>query len=176
MLSLVLTALMSFLWFHGTRVTVASPKQTAVQLGQLEIIATDIQHIAFIGDSFPGPSKYSESIRVFVRIKNVGDSPVCAKLIPTIEEYKGSELWRTDPVKPEYALVPEVRNLSPGKAISGSYMFELEPAKRKYILVIEQKSAGQSCGDMQKDQKRWFQHLKLLEFPSNQSIISEPRT
>ena len=156
MLSLVLTALMSFLWFHGTRVTVASPKQTAVQLGQLEIIATDIQHIAFIGDSFPGPSKYSESIRVFVRIKNVGDSPVCAKLIPTIEEYKGSELWRTDPVKPEYALVPEVRNLSPGKAISGSYMFELEPAKRNTSWSSNKRARAKAAGICKKIRNAGF--------------------
>jgi hypothetical protein len=156
---------MSFLWFHGAHVKVATPKQTAVQLGQLEIIATHIEYKAIIEDNFAGPSRSFERIRVFVSIKNVGESPVCAKLIPTIEEYKGPELWRTDPIKPEYALVPGLRNLAAGKKVSGSYTFEPEPVKRKYVLVIEQKSASQSCGDVQKDKQTLVSTPRLVRIP-----------
>src|SRR5947209_7033208 len=123
---LVFAALTSMLWFHCAQVKVATPKQMTFQLGQLEIIATHIEHKLIIADNFTGPSRQFERIDVYVSIKNVGDSPVCAKLIPTIEEYKGLELWRTDPVKPTYSLAPRVRDLAPGMAISGSYTFEPE--------------------------------------------------
>jgi hypothetical protein len=165
MLSLVLAALMSPLWFHSAQVRVATPKQPAVQLGQLQIIATRTEQQMIIADNFTGPSKYFERIHVYVSIKNVGDFPVCAKLIPMIEEYKGSELWRTDPIKPEYALVPGVRSLAPGKTISGSYTFEPEPVKRKYFLVIEQESTSQSCGDMQKDRKTLVSTPRVVRIP-----------
>ncbi len=161
----VLAALMSLVTFHSAQVKVASPKQTTAQMGQLEIRATHIKHRMAIADSFTGPSQYPEWIEVYVSVKNVGKSPVCTKLIPTIEEYKGLELWRTDPVKPEYLRLPKVRNLAPGKMISGSYTFEPEPVKRKYILVIEQKSLSQSCEETEKVQTTVISTPRVVRIP-----------
>jgi hypothetical protein len=159
------TALMSLVMFHNAQVTVASPKQTTAQLGQLEVRASHIDGQVFIADSFTGPSRHIERIYVYVSIKNVGESPVCAELIPTIEEYKGLEFLRSDPIKSEYIGMPRVRNLAPGKKISGSYTFEPEPVKRKYILVIEQKSASQSCGDAEKDKKTLISAPRVVRIP-----------
>jgi hypothetical protein len=161
----VLTALMSLVMFHNAQVTVASPKQTTAQLGQLEVRASHIEGQVIIADTFTGPSRYIERIYVYVSIKNVGESPVCAELIPTIEEYKGLEFWRADPIKSEYIVMPRVRNLAPGKKISGSYAFEPEPAKREYVLVIEQKSASQSCGDTENDQKTLISASRVVRIP-----------
>jgi hypothetical protein len=152
MLSLVLAALMSLGRFQAAKVNAPVPGQPTAQLGQLEIKATRIERQMIISESFTGPSRYSDRIKIHVRIKNVRNSAVCAELSPTIEEYKGLELWRTDPIRREYIRVPQVRNLPPGKTISGSYAFESEPVKRKYILVVEQKSRNQNCGETKKDQ------------------------
>jgi len=148
----VLAALMSLVTFHNVQVKVPSSKQTTAQLGHLELRVTHINGQVIIADNFTGPSKHTERIDIYMSIKNVGDSPVCAELLPAIEEYKGLEFWRTDPVKPENIRIPKVRNLAPGKTISGSYTFEPEPVKRRYILVIGQKHPNQICGETQKDQ------------------------
>jgi hypothetical protein len=152
MLSLVLAALTSLGWFQAAAVSPSVAGLPTAQLGQLEIKATRIEGQMIISDNFTGPSKYTDRITIHVRIKNVGNSAVCAELNPAIEEYKGLELWRTDPIKREYIRIPRIRNLPPGKTITGSYVFEPEPAKRKYILVVEQKSRSQNCGETQKDQ------------------------
>jgi hypothetical protein len=75
------------------------------------------------------------------------------------------EFWRTDPVKPENIRIPKVRNLAPGKTISGSYTFEPEPVKRRYILVIEQKHTNQSCGETQKDQTTVTSTPRVVRIP-----------
>jgi hypothetical protein len=152
MLSLVLAALISLGRFQAAAVSASVPGQPTAQLGELEIKATRVEGQMIISDSFTGPSRHTDRITINVRIKNVGNSIVCAELNPSIEEYKGLELWRVDPVKKEYIRVPQVRNLAPGKTISGSYVFEPEPVKRKYILVVEQKSRNQNCRERQKDQ------------------------
>jgi hypothetical protein len=165
MLSLVLAALMPLGRFQAATVSASVPGQPTAQLRQLEIRATRIKAQMIISDSFTGPSKYTDRIKVHVSIKNVGNSAACAELLPTIEEYKGSELWRVDPVKQEYSRMPRVRNLAPGETITGSYAFEPEPVNRKYVLVVEQKGSSQSCGETQKDHATVISTLRIVRLP-----------
>jgi hypothetical protein len=164
-LSLVLAALMSLGRFQAVAVSPSVPGQPTAQVGQLEIKATRIEGQMIISDSFAGPSKYTDRIEIHASIQNVGNSAVCTELIPTIEEYKGLEFWRVDPVKREYSRIPRVRNLAPGKTIKGSYAFEPDPVKRKYVLVIEQKGSSQSCGETQKDHTTVISTPRVVRIP-----------
>jgi hypothetical protein len=84
----VLAALMSLVTFHNAQVKVANPKQTTAQLGHLELRVTHIKGQEIIADNFTGPSKHAERVDIYISIKNVGDFPACAELLPAIEEYK----------------------------------------------------------------------------------------
>lgn len=120
------------------------------RLGNLELSVSKVEHSILIADSFTGPTHYTSIAQVYLRIRNVGEFPICAELIPTVEEYKDSELWNTEPIKTGLPGNPKVRNLKPGEESKGRYDFELSPVRRAYVLVLQLRDKSQGC---EKDRK-----------------------
>ncbi len=140
------------------------------RLGQLEITVTKTRWWVLIGDNFYGPSTYEDQARVSLRITNVGNFPVCAKIHPSLEEYKNSEFLNTDSAKSEQANAPKVEHLAPGEQITGSYTFIITPIitasqARNYVLVLEQPNRSQGCGERRKDKNTFVHGATLIRFP-----------
>lgn len=132
------------------------------RLGRLQISVTKFEQFILVGDSFTGPTHYDRIGHVYLRIRNVGDFPICAELVPTVEEYKNSELWNIKPVKTGFRDDPKVRQLEPGGESTGSYSFQLSPAQRTYVLVLEQREKSQGCGEQRRDRKTFVTGTRAL--------------
>jgi hypothetical protein len=143
----------------------------ARRIGQLEISVTKTRSWAVISDSFTGPSTYEDLAQVSLRITNVGNFPVCAKIHSSLEEYKDSELLDTDSAKSGLSRAPIVEHLAPGEKATGSYTFTIKPIitssqpKRKYVLVLEQLGRSQGCGEQRKDKNTLVHGDTFIRFP-----------
>jgi hypothetical protein len=115
-------------------------------LGNLKIRVVKTEQTVLIADSFIGPSTYLQVGQIYVRIQNSGDFPVCASLVPTVEEYKGAEWTYTQPIQTGFAYNPKIEKLRPGAQASGRYDFRPSPQKRDYVLVLQQAGQTQKCG------------------------------
>jgi hypothetical protein len=134
----------------------ASPKAVSVptqSLGKLEITVSKLEQGTMIADRFDGgPAVSSYPVgRIYLHFKNVGDFPVCASLVPSVEEYKGSEWMYTQPIKIGFAYNPKIENLMPGAEKWGYYDFGPSPQKRGYVLVLQQFAQSQKCGETRKN-------------------------
>jgi hypothetical protein len=129
----------------------ASPQTSSVtpeKLGQLEITVSKVEQFSMVGDRFDGgPVSYSLAGRVYLRLKNIGDFPVCASLVPSVEEYKGAQWQYTQTIKTGFAYNPKIEKLRPGAETMGYYDFRPSPQKRDYVLVLQQLAAMQDCGE-----------------------------
>jgi hypothetical protein len=124
--------------------TVAAPSE---KLGQLEITVSKVERFSMIADRFDGvPSSYDYVGRIYLLFKNVGDFPVCALLVPSVEEYEGAKWQYTQPIKTGFAYNPQIENLKAGAETSGYYDFRPSPQKRDYVLVLRQAAQTQKCG------------------------------
>jgi hypothetical protein len=137
------------------------------RLGQLEISVTKTRWWVLIGDSFSDPSTYEHLARVSLKITNVGNFLVCAKIHSSLEEYNDSELLDTDSAKSGQASAPIVEHLAPGEKATGSYTFIINPsqAKRRYVLVLEELSKSQGCGEQRKDKNTFVHGDTFIRFP-----------
>jgi hypothetical protein len=120
------------------------------RLGNLEVGISKVEQLTFIGDNFYGPTHYTNLVYVHVRFKNVGNFRICAQLTPSVEEYKDSELWNTERIKTGFPYNPKIHDLKPGDESTGLYEFQLSPARRTYVLVLEQPNRSQGCGAQRK--------------------------
>ncbi len=120
-------------------------------LGNLKISVVKTDPTVLIADSFIGPSTYLRLGQIYVSIQNVGDFPVCATLVPSVEEYKGAEWQYTQPIKTGFAYNPTIEKLRPGAQTSGYYDFRPSPQKRDYVLVLDQAGQTQKCGARSED-------------------------
>jgi hypothetical protein len=68
---------------------------SAAPLGNLKIEISKVAQTMMVGDAFTGPSIYALLGQIYLRIKNVGNLPVCSKIVASVEEYKDSELRYT---------------------------------------------------------------------------------
>jgi hypothetical protein len=128
----------------------ASPQTFPVapqKLGQLEVTVSKIEQFSMTGDRFDGGPITSSLVgRIYLPFKNVGDSPVCASLLPSVEEYKGAEWQYTQTIKTGFAYNPKIEELRPGKETSGYYDFRPSPQSRDYVLDLQQIARTQDCG------------------------------
>ena len=130
------------------------PPAASALLGNLKIEISKVDRSVVVGDSFSGPSSYQQFGKVHVKIRNVGDFPACAVLVPSIEEYKGSELQYTQELKTDLPYNPKIKNLAPGTEASGYYDFTPSPQKRDYVLVLGERDARQHCKTLKNVQSR----------------------
>ena len=144
---------------------------TTRRFGQLEISITKTRWWSVIGDNLHGPSTYEDLAEVSLRITNVGNFPVCAKIRSSLEEYKDTELLDTDSAKSGLTRAPRVEHLAPGEKATGSYTFTVTPMitssqpKRRYALVLEQLGRSQGCGEQRKDKSTFVHGDTLIRFP-----------
>ena len=129
----------------------ASPQTSSIpseKLGQLQITVSKVEQYTMAGDRFDGgPISYRQFGYIHLHFKNVGGFAVCVSLMPFVEEYKGSELQYTQPLKTGFAYNPKIENLKPGRETSGYYDFRPSPQKRTYVLVLQQRAPTQGCGE-----------------------------
>jgi hypothetical protein len=116
-------------------------------LGNLKIEISKVGQIALVGDSFSGPSSYREVGKIYLHIMNVGKFPVCSRIVPSVEEYKGSELWYTMSLKTGLYYNPKIQHLKPGAEAAGYFDFKPSPQRRDYVLVLEEQNETQTCED-----------------------------
>jgi hypothetical protein len=145
--SLVLFAMFLFS-APGRSGLVREPPAASALLGNLKIKISKVDRSVQIGDSFSGSSSDQQFGKVHVKIRNVGDFPACAALVPSIEEYKGSELQYTQDLKTDLHYNPKIKNLAPGAEASGYYDFTPSPQKRDYVLVLGERDATQRCNTL----------------------------
>jgi hypothetical protein len=125
--------------------TVSAPPE---KLGQLQITVSKVEQYTMIGDRFDGgPIRYRPFGYIYLHFKNVGPLPVCVSLVPSVEEYKGSEPQYKQPLKTGFAYNPKIENLKPGRETSGYYDFQPSPQKRTYVLMLQQAGQTQKCGE-----------------------------
>lgn len=116
------------------------------KLGQLEITVSKVEQFSMIADTFDGRTTSSQRLgRIYLRVRNVGDFPVCASLVPSVEEYKGAEWQYTQTIKTGFAYNPKIEKLMPGAETTGYFHFEPSPQKRDYVLVLQQHARTQKC-------------------------------
>jgi len=129
----------------------ASPQTvlaTPRKLGQLEVTVSKVEQYLMVADTFDGRTTSSHRVGlIYLRFKNVGDSPRCATLVPSVEEYKGAEWQYTQPIKTGFAYNPTIEKLRPGAETTGYYDFRPSPHKRDYVLVLQQLVQTQTCGN-----------------------------
>jgi hypothetical protein len=64
-----------------------------------------------------------------------------------------------------------VEHLAPGEKATGSYTFTITPVitssqpKRKYVLVLEEMSKSQGCGEQRKDKNTFVHGDTFIRFP-----------
>jgi hypothetical protein len=135
----------------------ASPQTvlaTREKLGQLEITVSRVEQFSMTADRFDGRPNSTDRIgRIYLHFKNVGDFPVCASLVPSVEEFKGAEWQYTQPIKTGFAYNPKIEKLRPGVETSGYYDFRPSPQKRDYVLVLQLLAQTQKCGDVSESNK-----------------------
>jgi hypothetical protein len=141
------------------------------RLGNLEVGISKVEQSTLIGDNFHGSTHYEHIVSVYVRFKNVGNFRVCGQLIPSVEEYKDSELWNTEPIKTGFP--PEIHNLKPGDESTRLYQFQLSPGRRTYVLVLEQPSRSQGCGAQRKEKKTFVSGKRIVRL-SLTTVIQPP--
>jgi hypothetical protein len=115
-------------------------------LGNLRIEILKVEQTTLVVDSFNGPSSSQVRGRVYLRIRNIGDSRVCSDLLPSMEEYKGSELQYAQELKTGLKYNPRTKSVPPGTESSGYLDFKPSPQLRDYILVLQERNGGQRCG------------------------------
>jgi hypothetical protein len=116
------------------------------KLGELEITVSKVEQFSLTGDRFDGgPISSSPVSRISLRFKDVGDFPVCASLVPSVEEYKGAEWQYTQTIKTGFAYNPKIEKLRPRAETTGRYDFRPSPQKRVYVLVLQQAARTQDC-------------------------------
>ncbi len=120
-------------------------------LGKLKISVVKTDQTVLIADSFIGPSTYLRLGQIYMSIQDIGDFPVCAMFVPSVEEYKGAEWQYTQPIKTGFAYNPKIEKLRPGAVTSGYYDFRPSPQKRDYVLVLQQVGHTQKCGAQGQD-------------------------
>jgi hypothetical protein len=143
-LFVVALALGSYGFVEATPQTGPAPTKA---LGQIEVTVSKVEQYTMVGDSFNGrTTSYNQSGYIYLHFKNVGHLPVCVSLLPSVEEYKRSELQYTQPLKTGFAYNPKIENLNPGRETSGYYDFQPSPQKRSYDLILQQAAQTQKCG------------------------------
>lgn len=119
-------------------------------LGNLRIEIVKVEQTTSAVDSFDGPSRSHLRGRVYLRIRNIGDFPVCSVLLPSMEEYKGSELQYAQELKTGLKYNPKTKSLAPGVESSGYFDFRPSPQQRDYVFVLQERNGGQRCGEATK--------------------------
>jgi hypothetical protein len=114
-------------------------------LGNLRVEILKVEQTELVGDSFTGPSISRQFGRVYLNIRNIGDFRVCGTLMPSIEEYKDSELQYTQKLKSGFTYNPKIKNLAPRAEVSGYYDFKPSPQKRDYVLILRERDGTQRC-------------------------------
>src|ERR1700735_814967 len=137
----LLIPLLGFTFAAGRGIDQKTPAPSA-SLGNLKIEISKIEKTTMVGDALKGLSTYGE---IHVKIKNIGEFPVCAKIVASVEQYKSSELQYTQLLNVGLPYNPEIQNLPPGTEVSGYYDFKPSAQKRNYVLVLEQRGATQRC-------------------------------
>jgi hypothetical protein len=100
-------------------------------LGQLEISVSKVAQFSMVADACDGRITSSDRIgRVYVHFKNVGEFPVCASLVPFVEEYKGAEWQYMQRIKTGFAYNPKIEKLGPTAETSECFDFRPSPPKR----------------------------------------------
>jgi hypothetical protein len=131
---------------------VSAPPQSASatpkKLGQLEITLSKVEQYSMVADTFNRRTTSSHRVGLIdLRFKNLGDIPICATLVPSVEEYKGTEWQYTQPIKTGFAYNPKIEKLRPGAETTGYYDFRPSPQQRDYVLVLQQLVQTQKCGN-----------------------------
>src|SRR5271156_1172078 len=151
----------------------ASPQSvpaTPQKLGQLEITVSKVEQFSMTGDRFDGgPISSSLVGRIYLRFKNVGDYPVCASLVPSVEAYKGAEWQYTQPIKTGFAYNPKIEKLTPGAETSGYYDFQPSPQKRDYVLVLRQTTQTQKSGKTSENKNATTSNAPSVRFSLSES-------
>jgi hypothetical protein len=164
-LVVVALALVSDGFLHATPQTGSVPTKV---LGPLEITVSKVEQYTAAGDRFDGgPISYYQFGYIYLHFKNVGDSRACVSLVPSVEEYKGSELQYTQQLQTGFGYNPKIQDLQPGRETSGYYEFHPSPQRRAYVLVLQQRSRTQTCG--QRNQSR---NVKMSDAPSVRFAVS----
>ena len=139
-------------------------------LGQLQITVSKVEQYTMVGDSFDGrTTSYNQFGYIYLHFKNVGHLPVCVSLLPSVEEYKGSELQYTQPLKTGFAYNPKIENLKPGRETSGYYDFRPSPQKRTYVLILQQDGQRQKCGEGDKTKDAATSEGPSVRFPLSEN-------
>jgi len=142
----------------------------AKKLGELEITVSKVEQFSMTGDRFDGgPISSSLVGRIYLRFKNVGDYPVCASLVPSVEAYKGAEWQYTQPIKTGFAYNPKIEKLTPGAETSGYYDFQPSPQKRDYVLVLRQNTQTQKCGKTSENKNATTSNAPSVRFSLSES-------
>ncbi len=89
--------------------------------------------------------------------------------MPSVEEYKGSELQYTQPLKTGFAYNPRIENLKPGGETSGYYDFRPSPQKRSYALILQQAALTQKCGEGGKTKNATTSEGPSVRFPLSEN-------
>jgi hypothetical protein len=121
------------------------PPASSSRLGNLRIEISKVDQTVMVGDSFSGLSSYRMLGKIYLKIRNDGDFPACVAIVPTVEEYKGSELQHTQSLRTALAYNPKIQNLPPGAETSGYYEFNPSPQIRNYALVLQERNETQPC-------------------------------
>jgi|SRR5271165_2993227 len=167
-IALVLLATVATSWSQdvseGRKSSVKAP---IGKLGQLEVCVTRVKQWAMIADSFTGPSTYERFAQVNLRITNVGNFPVCARIRPSVEQYEDSEISDTQPIESVNVHAPKMDHLAPGGNATGYYSFKFKPAsaKSRYVLVLEQLNRSQGCDEQRKDKNTFVSGDKSIRLP-----------
>jgi hypothetical protein len=165
-LFVVALALVSYGFVEATPQIGSAPTKV---LGQLEITVSKVEQYTAAGDRFDGgPISYHQFGYIYLHVKNVGEFPVCVSLVPSVEEYKGSELQYTQQLKTGFGYNPKIQDLQPGQEVSGSYEFNPSPQKRAYVLVLQQRGRTQTCG-----KRNESRNVKMSDAPSLRFALSE---
>jgi len=115
----------------------------AKRLGNLEFRITRADQTTLVADG-RGFSSNSTTAQVDFNIKNVGGFPICARFLPIVEEYKNSDIGRTEPIKRRFPY-HEIDHLAPGEESVGHVSFRMPFARRTYVLALELLSRNQQC-------------------------------
>ncbi len=138
---------------------------TPEKLGQLEITVSKVEQFSLTADRFDGGPISSDRVgRIYLRFKNVGNSPVCAWLVPSVEEYKGAEWQYTQTIKTGFAYNPKIEKLRPGTETSGYYDFRPSPQKRNYALVLQQTDETQNCEERNRSKGATMSDVSTVRF------------
>lgn len=135
-------------------------------LGQLQITVSKVELYTMAGDRFDrGPISYYQFGYIYLHFKNVGNFPVCVSLTPFVEEYQGSELQHTQPLKTGFAHNPKIENLKPGGESSGYYDFRPSPQNRTYVFVLREQGPMQQCEEQSKSKNATTSDGPSVRFP-----------